>query len=119
MFVGDLVQEASTTTGAGNFTTTAVNGRRTFSTVFGTGATTNVFRYYIMSRDAAEWEQGLGHMSAVGTLVRDTIIASSNANAIVTFSAGNKDIVNDMSAAQQQDASFGGVGSLYAAASFY
>src|SRR4051812_4400461 len=100
----DLTHETSVTTGTGNFTTTAVNGKQRFSDAgaFGTGATTNVFDYYISNRDvAAEWEHGTGHMSAVGTLVRDTVVASSNANALVSFTAGTKDVTSDVPAAEQ------------------
>jgi hypothetical protein len=97
----NLVHETTTGTGAANLTVTAVNGKRRFSTAFGTGATTNVFDYFISNRDAAEWERGTGHMSDANTLVRDTVIESSNANALVSFSAGTKDVANDIPAANQ------------------
>ncbi len=97
----DLVHETSTTTGTGNFTTTAVNGKQRLSGAFGTGATLNVFDYYISNRDAAEWEHGTGHMSAVGTLVRDAVIAGSNGTSLVSFTAGTKDITNDVPGAEQ------------------
>lgn len=99
----DLLHETSTTTGTGNFTTAAVNGKVQFgdaSNGFGTGGT-NVFDYFISNRDAAEWERGTGHCSALGTLVRDTVIRSTNANAAVNFSAGTKDITNDVPALNQ------------------
>lgn len=96
----DLVHETATTTGTGNFTLTNVNGKRSFNTAFGTGGA-NVFDYYISSRDAAEWERGTGSLSAATTLVRDTVIASSNANAAVNFSAGTKDVTNDIPAVNQ------------------
>ncbi len=35
------------------------------------------------------------------TLVRDTVLNSSNANSLVSFTAGTKDIVNDLPAAYQ------------------
>jgi hypothetical protein len=99
----NLVHETSTSTGTGNLTTSAVNGKQRFSdaATFGTGSTVDVFDYFISNRDAAEWERGTGHMSAVGTLVRDTVKESSNANAAVSFSAGTKDITNDVPAATQ------------------
>lgn len=106
---GDLVHQLSTSTGTGNFTLSAVNGKRDFGMVFGTGATTNVFDYYISNRDAAEWERGTGHMSNSTTLVRDTVIASSNSNAAVSFSAGTKDVTNDVPAGEQLRASQAGV----------
>lgn len=95
----DLVHENSTTTGTGNLTLAAVNGKVRFSNStygFGTGATTNVFVYYASNRAAAEWEIGAGHMSDANTLVRDTIYLSSNSNAAVSFSAGTKDVTNDV-----------------------
>lgn len=96
----DLIHETATSTGTGDFTLVAVNGKRTFNTGFGTGGT-DLFDYYISSRDAAEWERGTGHMSDATTLVRDTVLASSNAGAAVSFAAGTKDVTNDIPAAKQ------------------
>lgn len=95
----DLVHQTSTSTGTGNLTLTAVNGKRSFNTAFGTGGT-NTFDYYISNRDAAEWERGTGHESG-GALVRDTVLASSNGGSAVNFSAGTKDLTNDIPAAKQ------------------
>lgn len=95
--VSDLVHETAATTGTGNFTVAAVNGRRRFSTAFGTGGT-DVFDYFISNRDAAEWERGTGHMSDSNTLVRDTVLGSSNSNSAVSFSAGTKDVTSDVPA---------------------
>lgn len=100
----NLIHEVSITTGTGNFSTTAVNGKVRFSDstyAFGTGSTLNVFEYFASNRDAAEWEIGLGHSPSAGTIVRDTVLFSSNANALVSFTAGTKDISNDMLAAHQ------------------
>lgn len=95
----DLVHQTSTTTGTGNFTLVAVLGKRNFS-VFGTGST-NTFDYYISNRDAAEWERGTGYIdTSTGALVR-TAVESSNSNALVNFSAGTKDVTNDVPAADQ------------------
>lgn len=90
--IADLVHEVSTSTGSSDFTLSNLNGRRSFSSAFGTGSTTNVFWYAIINRSAAEYEQGVGHMSGSATLVRDTVILSSNANSLVNFSAGAKDV---------------------------
>lgn len=97
----DLVHETSTTTGTGNFTVAETSGKRRFSSPFGTGGTTNVFDYFISHRTAVEWEIGTGHMSDANTLVRDTVISSSNSNSAVSFSAGTKDITNDIPASKQ------------------
>lgn len=105
--IADLVHETSTSTGPGNFTLAAVDGKQRFSTAFSTGSTTNVFYYFISNRNAAEWEAGTGHMSAASTLVRDTVIASSNSNAAVSFTAGTKDVANDIPASIQERVSDG------------
>ena len=94
----NLVHENSTSTGTSNFTLFAVNGRQRFSAAFGTGATLNVFDYFISSQATAEWERGTGHMSDLNTLVRDTVRESSNGGSAVNFSAGPKDVVNDIPA---------------------
>ena len=99
----NLIHETSSSTGTGNFTLAAVNGKVRFSDAtygFGTGGS-DTFYYFISSRDAAEWEHGTGHMSDANTLVRDTVAGSSNSNAAVSFSAGTKDVVNDIPAANQ------------------
>lgn len=96
----DLVHETTTSTGTGNLTLANENGKRSFNTAFGTGGS-NVFDYFISHRTAAEWERGTGSLSAATTLVRDTVLASSNSNNAVNFSAGTKDIANDIPAAKQ------------------
>lgn len=96
----DFVHETTTSTGTGNLTLVNVNGKRSFNTAFGTGGT-NVFDYGISNRDASEWERGTGHLLDATTLVRDTVLASSNAGAAVNFSAGTKDVVNDIPAGNQ------------------
>jgi hypothetical protein len=96
----DLVHETTTSTGTGNLTLANENGKRSFNTAFGTGGT-DLFDYFISHRSAAEWERGTGHLSAASTFVRDTVLASSNAGAAVNFSAGTKDVTNDIPAASQ------------------
>lgn len=78
----------------------AQSGRQSFNAAFGTGGT-DMFFYFISHHSAAEWEVGTGHLLDAVTLVRDTVVSSSNANALVNFSAGNKDVVNDISASRQ------------------
>lgn len=100
--VANLVHQQSATTGTGNFTVSAVNGKQSFNTAFGNGSTLNVFDYYISNEGATEWERGFGHMSDSTTLVRDTVKESTNSNAAVNFSAGTKDVVNDIPSQTQQ-----------------
>jgi len=96
----NLVHETSTTTGTGNFTLVNVNGKNNFNDAFGTGGS-DVFDYFISNQAAGEWERGTGSMSDATTLVRDTVIESTNSNAAVDFSAGTKDVTNDVTAGNQ------------------
>lgn len=86
----DRVKETATTTGTGDFTLAgAATGYRKFSDVF----STNDLTYYcIQHQTTGEWEVGLGTYSASNTLTRTTVIASSNSNLAVSFSAGTKDV---------------------------
>mgnify|MGYP003479718970 CR=1 FL=1 len=95
----NLVHQLTTGTGTGNLPLTAVPGKQTFGAAFPAG-TANECDYFVSHRTAAEWEYGTAHVTA-GALVRDTVIGSSNANAAVNFSAGDKDVTNDIPAAKQ------------------
>jgi len=99
----NLVHQTSNSTGAGNFTLSAVNGKQSFATAFGTGASPDVFDYFISNQAAAEWERGTGHMSDATTLVRDTIRESSSGGSAVDFSSGTKDVTCDVPAATQYE----------------
>lgn len=89
----DRVQDSTTTTGTGtiNLTATAPNGFRTFVSAVATGDTV---RYMIESTDKSEWEVGEGVFTdgSPDTLTRVTVYASSNAGALVSFSAGTKKV---------------------------
>lgn len=98
--VSNIVYQRSVTTGAGAFGLSALAGYRSFYTAFGTGGS-DMFFYCIRHTTLSEWEVGTGHLSDAATLVRDTVIASSNGGAAVLFSAGNKDVVNDIPAERQ------------------
>lgn len=88
--VKDRVQETTTTTGTGTLTLAgAVAGFQTFSAAIGNGNTTY---YAIFTNGGAEWEVGYGTVAA-GTLARTTVLASSNAGALVTLSAGTKNVI--------------------------
>jgi len=89
LVVNDRVKETSVTTGTGSFTLDgAVTGFETFSSAIGN---TNTTYYAITLQGGAEFEVGLGTVSA-GALSRDTILSSSNSDALVNFSAGTKDV---------------------------
>jgi len=88
----DRVKETSTTTGTGTLDLSgAVSGFQTFVAGVGDGNTTY---YAIVNRDEAEWETGLGTVTdaSTDTLARTTVLASSNSDSAVTFSAGTKDV---------------------------
>lgn len=100
--IDNLVRQFTTGTGIGNLTlTTVAGGYQTFNGAFGNGASTNVFYYFIFHQTATEWEIGTGHMSDATTLVRDTVLKSSNSNAAVSFSAGTKNVDCDIPSVTQ------------------
>jgi len=104
--IDNLVHETTTTTGTGNMTLVATGeGKQSFNSAFGVAATLNVFYYYISSRDAAEYEYGTGHLGAATVLVRDTVLGGTNGTSKVNFSAGTKDVWNDLPAENQNNPS--------------
>lgn len=86
----DRVKETSVSTGTGDITLDGASGAfQSFSTI-GDGNTTY---YAIAGQTSTEWEVGIGtYTLSTDSLSRDTILASSNSNLIVTFSAGTKDV---------------------------
>lgn len=83
----ERVLETTTTTGTGDLTLAgAAPGMTTFASAL---ALNDGFHYSIFG-GGSEWETGYGHLSATSTLVRDAVIASSNSDALVSFSAGSK-----------------------------
>jgi hypothetical protein len=91
----DRVEDTTTTTGSSDMTLsgTAPTGRVTFNAAFGNGGVeAKRFAYVIQTSDESEWETGIGYLSASTTLVRETVIQSSNSNNAVTFSAGTKKV---------------------------
>lgn len=85
----DRVKETTTTTGTGTITLAgAVSQFRTFTSAFATGSW---IQYAIVGQTGTEWEVGEGTLASTTTLTRDRVIASSNSDALVSFSAGTKD----------------------------
>jgi hypothetical protein len=98
MLLADRVKESTTTTGTGAITLLgAANQYRSFATAFGVSSVKNVM-YSIVGQTGSEWEVGIGTFNGTTGLTRDTVIASSNSNALVNFSAGVKDVFCDLSA---------------------
>lgn len=84
----DRVYETTTTTGTGTLILGgAVAGYQSFEDGVGVGNTC----YYCCARDKGDWEIGIGTVAS-GTLSRDTVLASSNSDALVDFGAGSKQI---------------------------
>jgi hypothetical protein len=94
---GDRVKETTTTTGTGDIALLgAVTGFQAFSGVVANG---DVVMYAIVG-GTTEWEVGYGTWVTGPTLQRTRVLASSNAGAAVSFSAGTKDVFGDLPAAQ-------------------
>ena len=92
LVINDRVKETSTTTGTGTFDLAgAETGYESF--VAGVG-TTNTTYYAIELNSAGEWEVGIGTVTdaATDTLSRTTVISSTNSDALVDFSAGEKEV---------------------------
>ena len=90
LIVADRVQETTTTTGTGSVTLLgAVTGYQTFAVV----GNSNTTYYCIADQGGANWEVGIGQYSTTGpTLARTTVLSSSNAGALVNFTAGTKTV---------------------------
>jgi hypothetical protein len=86
----DRVKETTAVVGTGTATLLgAASGYQSFA-VIGNGNTTY---YCIAEQTGSGWEVGIGTYTASGTtLSRTTVLASSNSNNLVNFSAGTKDI---------------------------
>jgi hypothetical protein len=85
----DRVKETTITVGTGSF---ALGGAVTGYDSFGQIGNGNTTYYAVYLDGGSEWEVGIGTYTAPSTLSRDTILASSNAGSVVTFSAGQKTI---------------------------
>ena len=91
LIVQDRVKVNTTTTGSGTIvlSATAPAGYQSFA-VIGDGNTTY---YTIAEQSGTDWEVGIGtYYLANSSLARTTILSSSNANAVVTFGSGTKDV---------------------------
>ena len=86
--LADRVQETTTSTGTGNLTLAgAASGYRSFHGAFGAAQD-----FYYVIAGGAQWECGIGQISGTTTLVRGTVLTSSNNNAAVDFAAGTKTV---------------------------
>lgn len=107
----DRVMETSSTAGTGPVTlAAAVTGFRRFNAVCAIGDTVD---YAIFGADTSgaptgEWETGHGTYTAADTLTRTTVQASSNADALVNFAAGTKQVLLTENAASIEVLASGG-----------
>lgn len=105
--IADRVKDTTTTTGTGAITLsgTAPTQYVTWATAFGTG--NSWVAYAIVGQTGSEWEVGKGTFNGTTGLTRDLVRASSNANALVNFSAGTKDVWSDANAELLDNANIG------------
>ena len=108
--LADRVKETTTTTGTGTVTLLgASTGFQSFSAI----GNTNTTYYTIAGQSTSEWEVGIGTYTSSGTtLARTTVISSSNAGALVNFSAGTKDVFVTYPAEFTANAIGGGIGAV-------
>ena len=88
--LNDRVKETTTVTGTGTATLLgATTGFQPFAVI----GNANTTYYCIADQGGANWEVGIGTYTASGTtLARTTVLASSNAGALVVFTTGVKDV---------------------------
>lgn len=84
------VKETSTTTGTGSITLLGAVSQ--FSSFISRYATFDLFSYCIEGQTGSEWEVGLGMLLNSTTLLRASVEQSSNADGLVSFSAGTKNV---------------------------
>ena len=108
--LADRVKETTTTAGTGTVTLLgASTGYQSFSAI----GNSNTTYYTIAGQTSSEWEVGIGTYTASGTtLARTTVISSSNAGALVNFSAGTKDVFVTYPAEFTSNAIGGGIGAV-------
>lgn len=101
--IADRVKETSTTVGTGALTLAgAITGFQSFTAKCSVGDTV----YYgiqtvdVSGAPTGEWECGLGTYSGANILTRTTVTSSSNAGAVVTLSAGTKQVYITLPAVQ-------------------
>ena len=97
-YFGNRIKETTTTTGTGSFTLAgAVATFQTFNNglLVTTDGVVKTTYYSATNATGSEWEVGIGTITN-GTstiMARSTVIASSNSNQLVNFSAGTKTVV--------------------------
>ncbi len=86
--LADRVQETSTSTGSGTISLAgAVTGYQSFISAIGAESPC----CYVIAI-GSDWETGVGIIHSGGFLSRESVLASSNSNAVVTLPAGTKNV---------------------------
>lgn len=87
----DRVLDTTNTEGTGALTLFDLSpiGFRGFYPALSVNDTTS---YCIEDTTTSDWEVGIGTLTSTSTLARTTVIASSNANALVNFGEGSKNV---------------------------
>ena len=99
------IKETTTTTGTSNVTLLgAVTGADAISSRYQVG---EVVPYTIQHRTSDEWEVGRGRLSSASVLVRETVEQSSNADGLVDFTSGTKDVFVSLNARASRAGSIG------------
>jgi len=90
LIVDDRVRETTDVIGTGAATLLGpVTGHQAFAVI----GNSNTTYYCIADQVGSNWEVGIGtYASAGNTITRTTVLESSNANALVSFTAGVKDV---------------------------
>lgn len=116
LIIADRVRETTTTSGTGSIALAGpYAGFQSFS-IIGNGNTTY---YVIVDALNIAWEVGIGTYSSAGnTLARTTVLASSNAGALVNFGVGPKDVMLTQPAQRSVLVQQGGAGLLTGTAAF-
>jgi len=92
--INDRVKETTSTLGTGTVTLSGAQlGFQSFSSGIGAGNST----YYTIAL-GSQWEVGIGSLTNATTFTRDTVISSSNASSLVSFTTGAKDIFSSLPA---------------------
>ena len=101
--LADFVKETTTSTGTGSIALDgAATGYQAFSAKMSIGDTTtySIRAVDVTGAPTGEWELVGGTYTGVNTLSRDTVLASSNSDAAVSFSAGTKEVYITMPSAR-------------------
>lgn len=90
--LGDRVKETTTIEGTGTLTLLgAVSQFQAFATKWPTAKQPVIVTIAIVGQTGTEWEVVRGRFSGT-TITRENVYASSNAGALVSFTAGTKDV---------------------------